>query len=80
MSAQILRGERVARARREVLELFRNRLNLMALAYSTGRTLVVPTALHFERFYYLWEWVDLGTWASDLGEKTERPSKEPKRA
>ncbi|KAH8092309.1 hypothetical protein JL720_5277 [Aureococcus anophagefferens] len=33
--------------------------NLALAAYFTGRVAVLPAGLHFEKFYYLWEFVDV---------------------
>ena len=34
-------------------------LSLLAVAYFTGRVAVLPAALHFEKYYYLWEFIDV---------------------
>ena len=34
-------------------------LSLLAIAYFTGRVAVLPAALHFEKYYYLWEFIDV---------------------
>ena len=32
---------------------------MLAIAYFTGRVAVLPAALHFEKYYYLWEFIDV---------------------
>ena len=34
-------------------------LSVLAIAYFTGRVAILPAALHFEKYYYLWEFVDV---------------------
>lgn len=48
--------------------------NLVALAFLTRRTLVVPAFLHFEKHFYGFEFVDLDHLASSLGVDS-RPSR-----
>lgn len=42
-------------------------LTLVALAYFTGRDLVMPVSLHFEKHYYSWEWLDVEHAMEQLG-------------
>lgn len=44
-------------------------LTLVALAYFTGRDLVMPASLHFEKHYYSWEWLDVEHAIEQLGVK-----------
>ncbi|KAK7239594.1 hypothetical protein SO694_00028163 [Aureococcus anophagefferens] len=41
--------------------------NLALAAYFTGRVAVLPAGLHFEKFYYLWEFVDVEAFFEPLG-------------
>ena len=41
--------------------------NLALAAYFTGRVAVLPAGLHFEKFYYLWEFVDVEAFFGPLG-------------
>ncbi|KAJ1447076.1 hypothetical protein M885DRAFT_624697 [Pelagophyceae sp. CCMP2097] len=41
-------------------------LNLVALGFSTGRTVVLPTTLFHEKYYSLAEWVDVQAVAANL--------------
>ena len=34
-------------------------LSLLAIAYFTGRVAILPAALHFEKYYCLWEFIDV---------------------